>query len=493
MPLDSAPIRSGRGERRIALAVFLFALLAYNANLRDISTGDSFPARFLPLALLCHGTLYLDPVAAAARMEHRGGPLEVYWLVAARGGRIASRYPVVMPLLVTPLYVPTALYLGHHGWGNLRDVEIAGELTEKAAAATVAALCSALMYLLLRRQLPRGRALLLTLAFALGTETWSISSQALWQHGAAELFAIVALLAVTGAPTRLALAVAGAAGGLLIAARPPDLILAAGFAACAALQARPRRTALWFVAGAAVPLALLAAYDYAIFGTIHGGYGVDVAHILLYPLWQGLAGELFSPGKGIFVYMPFLLFLLLLPSRLRRPPAEPDPAGAAGASGTALAAAAASAAAGAPAPRVSRETRRLVLCLAAAAALQILFYAKADWRAGWCYGPRFATDMTPLLVWLLAPVVASLGRRGLAGFAAAACLAVCIQAVGVFCYPRGASDARMEAAAGAADPRVKTWSWRSAPPLLEARAGLARPFFVDILAGKRHNPGGTSP
>jgi hypothetical protein len=28
---------------------------------------------------------------------------------------------------------------------------------------------------------------------------------------------------------------------------------------------------------------------------------------------------------------------------------------------------------------------------------------------------------------------------------------------------------------------------------VEVRAGLARPFFVDILTGKRHNPGGTSP
>jgi hypothetical protein len=484
MPLDGAPVRSGRGERRIALAVFLLALLVYNANLRDISTGDSFPARFLPLALLCHGTLYLGPVAEAVKMEHKGGPLEIYWLVAARDGRVASRYPIVMPLLVTPLYVPTALYLAHHGWGNLRDVEIAGELTEKVAAAAVAALCSALMYMLLRRRLPRGRALLLTLAFAFGTETWSISSQALWQHGAAELFAIVALLAVTGEPTRLALATAGAASGLLIATRPPDLILAAGFAVYAALWARPRRLALWFVAGAAVPLALLAAYDYAIFGTIHGGYGVGAGTILPYPLWPGLAGELFSPGKGIFVYMPFLLFLLLLPIALRRPLAEPDPAPTT--HGTRATHAT-------RATRTTTATRSLALCIAAAVALQILFYAKADWRAGWCYGPRFATDMLPLLIWLLAPVVASLGRHGLACFVAATCLAVFIQAVGVFCYPAGGSDARLEAAANALDPRAKAWSWPDAPPLVEVRAGLARPFFIDILAGKRHNPGGTSP
>jgi hypothetical protein len=495
MPPYGAPDRSGRGEGRIALAVFLFALLGYNANLRDISTGDSFPARFLPLALLCHGTLYLDPVAEAAKMEHRN-QLEIYWLVAGRDGRVASRYPIVMPLLVTPLYVPTALYLSYRGWGDLRRVEIAAELTEKAAASTVAAACSALMYLLLRRRLRPGRALLLTLAFAFGTETWSISSQALWQHGAAELFAIVALLAATGEPTRGALATAGAASGLLIAARPPDLVLAAGFAVYAALWARPRRMALWFAAGAAVPLALLAAYDYAVFGILHGGYGVSAGSILLYPLWVGLAGELFSPGKGIFVYMPFLLFLLLLPIHLRRPFAAPGPASATGTArttGTAHATGTARTTGTASTTGAARATRRLALCMAAAAALQLLFYAKTDWRGGWCYGPRFATDMLPLLVWLLAPIVASLGRRGLACFAAATCLAVFIQAIGVFCYPAGGSDARLEVAASAADPRFKAWSWADAPPLVEIRGGLARPFFIDILARKRHHPGGTSP
>jgi len=489
MLLDGAPARSGRGERRIALAVFLFALAVYNANLRDISTGDSFPARFLPLALLCHGTLYLDSLAEAATMEHRAQDDQAYWLIVARGGHVASRYPIVMPLLVTPLYVPTALYLAHHGWANVRDVEIAAELTEKAAAATVAAACSALMYLLLRRQLQGSLALLLTLAFAFGTETWSISSQALWQHGAAELFAIVALLAVTGEPSRLALAVAGAASGLLIAARPPDVILAAGFAVYAALWARPRRLALWFVAGAAAPLALLAVYNLAVFGTLRGGYAAGfgngsfaglgnspfagLSNGPFYPLWTGLAGELFSPGKGIFVYMPFLLFLVLLPGHLRRRAAEP--------------------------PDVARTVptaggaRSLALCMAVAAALLILFYAKTDWRGGWCYGPRFVTDVLPLLVWLLAPIVASLGSRGLACFATAVCLAVLIQAVGVFCYPAGGSDGRLEAGPDAADPRIKAWSWADAPPLVEARAGPARPFFIDILVGKRHNPGGTSP
>jgi hypothetical protein len=450
--------RPGRGERRIAIAVFLGALVVYNANLRDISTGDSFPARFLPLALLWQGTLYLDPVAQAVRMEHSAH--DAYWLTYARDGRLASHFPIVAPLLVTPLYIPTALVLAHHGGGNLRDLEIAGELTEKLAASVVAAACSALIYLLLRRRLQRGRALLLTCAFAFGTETWSISSQALWQHGAAELFATVALLAASGEPTGAALATSGAASGLLIANRLPDLVLAGAFAVHALFWARPWRRACWFAAGAAVPLALLVVYDLVFFGSFRGGYPPGVSVYLDNSLWVGLAGELFSPGKGLFVYMPFLLFL---PACLRRAFPEPGP------------------------------DHRLALCMAAGAALQILAYAKTDWRAGWCYGPRFATDMLPLLIWLLAPIVASLGRRGLAGFAAATCMAVLIQVIGAFYYPMGRSDLRLQAPATAGDPRVKAWSWADAPPLVEYRAGRADPFFIDILAGNRRNPGGTLP
>jgi hypothetical protein len=462
---EAAPARSGRGEWRVALAVGVLALVAYNANLRDISSGDTFPARFLPLALLRHGTLYLDSVAEPTRMEHRTGS---YWLVPASGGHVASRYPIVMPLLVTPLYVPTAIYLAHHGWDDVRVVEIAGELTEKLAASCVAAACAALMYVLLRRRMRRSRALLLTLAFALGTETWAISSQALWQHGAAELLVIVALLAAGGEPTPAALLTAGAASGLLIANRLPDALLAGAFALYALLWPWPRWwRALWFAAGAAVPLALLAAYDLVLFGSARGGY--PTAGFFFYPLWSGLAGELFSPGKGLFVYMPFLVFLAIY---LRRAFAGPD--------------------------------RRLALCVAAGVALQVLAYAKTDWRAGWCYGPRFATDMLPMLVWLLAPIVESLGRRGLAGFTAATGVAVFVQAVGVFCYPSGGSDQRLEAAsiadrrleAGATaggDPRYRVWRWQDAPPLVECRAGLGDPIFIDILSGKRKNPGGTWP
>ena len=222
----------------------LLALAIYNANFRLIVEGDSRPARLLPFTLWHSGSLTLDSLPDLAQAvesyRHYDRP---YWLWRSPGGHLLSMYPVVTPVLVAPLYAPAAAVLWLRGWDGGRIAAWAPAL-EKVAASSLCALCIGLFYVLLRRHLERRGAVLLTLALAFGTGTWPISSQALWQHGAGELLAVVALLAVTRlapapkrwlppAPTRwLPLsAVAGAACGLLTANRPPDGILAAALLA----------------------------------------------------------------------------------------------------------------------------------------------------------------------------------------------------------------------------------------------------------------------
>ena len=394
-------------DRRIALVVALFALILYNANLRDISTGDTFPARFVPMAVLHYGTVYLDDLVEATKMGHA----EAYWILHVRGRRAASIYPLVTPLLVTPLYLPAVLYLDHHGWDDVKTVQHVGRLMEKIAASCIAAASAGLMFWLLRKQMSRARSLLLVTAFALGTETWAISSQALWQHGTAELLIIVTLLAVTEQPTTNRLLMAGLASGLLIANRPPDAVLAAAFAIYAPLWARPPQRALLFFAAAAVPIVFMVSYDLISFGNLSGGYGymlqagASYSSFFRFPLWSGLAGQLVSPGKGLFVYCPFLLFL---PIFFRR--------------------------------SLVSSHRLLIACLLVGMALQVLLYAKTDWRGGYSYGPRYLTDMVPILIWLLAPVVESLHGVSFAAFVAASLFSIYVQAIGAFYYPGGGSD-----------------------------------------------------
>jgi len=482
-------VRDGRPrDRRTAVLVGLAALLVYNLNGRVIASSDTRATRFVPFALLEAGTLRLDPVLDVVQTSRRA-----YWVLPARDGGHASLFPVVAPLLVTPLYVPAAILLARQGWPR-EGLAAAGAVMEKLAASCVAALSAGLMYLLLRRRMRPARALGLTAAFALGTETWMIGSQALWQHGTEELLLIVALLALTGPLTAARLALGGAACGLAIAGRPIDALLVAPFALLAPAWAG--RRAAWFFLGAAVPLALVLAYNLDTFGLVGGGYQLFVMKGRRYfeqPMARGLLEMLFSPDKGLFFYTPFLLFLPIYMRRALgggagadRPGATAEvpsataevPGAAVGSSGTPNAGAAAPsygsgrlAAAGrsaAPDP-----SGRLTAFLLVGIVAQLLVYSSSDWRGGTCYGPRYLTDLLPLAVWMLAPVVEALAALPLALFRWAVVFSVAVQAVGAFCYPRGASDLRIEAE----HSRLPAY-------LIEAPAGIVTPGWVEWLRGR---------
>ena len=472
-----------RRDLRTALLVALAALLVYNLNGRVIASSDTRATRFVPFALLRAGTLRLDPVLDVARTSRTA-----YWALPARNGGYASLFPVVAPLLVTPLYVPAAILLARQGWPR-EGLAAAASFMEKLAASCVATLSAGLMYLLLRRRMRPARALGLTAAFALGTETWMIGSQALWQHGTEELLLVVALLALTGPLSAARLALGGAACGLAIAGRPIDALLVAPFALLAPAWAG--RRAAWFFLGAAAPLALVLAYDLDTFGLAGGGYQLFVMKGRRYfeqPMARGLVEMLFSPDKGLFFYSPFLLFLpVYLRRALAGTPAGPG-AGPQGAAAEPPGASVGTAGASSPAapPAVARSgrlaairrflagrDRALTAALLAGILAQLAVYSRSDWRGGTCYGPRYLADLLPLAVWMLAPVVEALAALPLALFRWAVVFSVAVQAVGAFCYPRGASDLRIEAE----HSRLPAY-------LIEAPAGIVTPGWVEWLRGR---------
>ena len=419
-----APPPLQRLDLRIALLAACVALVVYNANLRLIAAGDSYPARFIPFALLKHGTVLLDEVREATIQQHP----QPYWIQTSREGRAASLYPVVTPILVSPLYGPAVLYLEWAGW-SYENLSRVGAVMEKVASSCVASAAVFLMYLLLRRRLDRGDALLLTGAFAFGTPTWSVSSQALWQHGPAELLLVAALWFATGESSRGNALAAGLATGLLAANRPPDVLLAAALALHALFWAR--RRAVLFALAALLPVSLVLAYNLATFGHPAGGYGtagVASPHFFTGSALAGVAGLLFSPAVGLFVFCPFLLFLPLLFHRSLR----------------------------------DHRHRRLTVLLAAGVIAQVLLYAQADWRGGYTYGPRFLTDAVPAMVFLLAPVLPSLGPAARAAFVAGCLFAVAVQYIGAFHF-----SGRTYQATGGLDGMQQVWVPANAGFLLE--------------------------
>ncbi len=470
-------------DLRTSLLLGIVCLLVYNANLRSISSGDTYPARYLPFGIWGYRSLLLDPIAnvtaqgrpISTRTPHI--PSDAYWIVLGRGGHPISLYPVVLPVLVSPLYLPAIGYLDAQGWTELR-LDRAARVMEKLTASLLAAASTALLYLLLRRRAQPRDALLLAVAFAFGTTTWVISSQALWQHGLAELLVVGALLLLTGPYTPSRALAAGLVCGLIAANRPPDAILAAALGLYglwwAWLRARPRDRIvppppaaapavacsgtpgqsatgwppasgsvglLLLAAGAALPLGLALAYNLAVAGSVAGGYGLSgKATFFQHPLLAGIAGQLFSPTRGVFIFSPFLLFV---PLRLL------DVMGVSGA-----------------------RARGLTLALGIAVAAQVLLYAKTDWRMGFCWGPRWLTDLLPLLLWMLPPVVAALGAAGRIVFVLACCAAIAIQAIGAFWYT-GTSDQAIFAIAAGPGKMKAAWDLRNTPFIAELRHARA--------------------
>lgn len=419
------PLRPGRRVTAALLAVTCFFI--YNVNLRSVSSGDNLPARYLPFLILRHRTLSLDPMHAAVA----DGNSDPYWILqrTSSSPRL-SMYPVTVPVLLTPLYIPAVAYLSWKGWEPGR-VDLVARVMEKLCASLIASLSVAVMFLLLSRRVSPGLALLLAIAYALGTNTWAISSQALWQHGLSQLCLASCLLLLTGKCTRPRSFAAALLCGLAVASRPPVIFFAVAMAAYGwRWSAGERRFAL---AGIGLPALLLLAYNFAFLGSILGGYSSTVGATggpdhFRFSLVAGVAGLLFSPGRGLFVFSPFLGFLLLL-----------------------------------VAPRRRRGLSSLDALLLGAVIMQVLFFAKLDWRGGASWGPRWLTDALPLLVWVLAPVVQELSWSGLAAFCAAVLFSIGVQVVGAFWYC-GASDAAVTAGKFS---RSAVWRPKSMPILRE--------------------------
>ncbi len=423
----------------IIAAIFLLSLLVYNANMRVIGATDTYPARYIPFSIVRHHTLFMESVADVA-LQGNSSP---YYLFQNEMGRTISFYPVVTPIIVSPLYIPAVAWLDKAGWTKQR-LDYVARLMEKVAASLLASISACLMYLLLRRRLEISTALLLTIAYAFGTNTWVIGSQALWQHGTAELLLVGCLLLITRPFTAARGYAVGVLSVLVAFTRPPDALFAAAFMFYGFWWAGRRMP--WMIAGALAAFIPLATYNVIAAGSLAGAYATAADRpFFMHSILPGIAGLLVSPGRGLFVFTPFLLFLLFGAKHLWN--------------------------------EFRRHPLAIALCLGML--LQILIYSKVDWRAGWSWGPRYLTDMVPILIWMLVPVVASLSRISRAVFITLVGVSIAIQTVGAFWY-NNRSDVRIFAIVSGPDTWKAVWDVRNTPFFFELQHP---PAARDLLFG----------
>ncbi len=169
-----------------------------------------------------------------------------------------------------------------------------------------------------------------------------------------------------GATIFRALAVGLAAGSTVFLKVAHGVLLLPGSVALA-LAAQDGRGArrsafLGFTVGAALPLALVASYNQARFGdpleTGYGAYALEFTN----PFFEGLVGQMLSPGRGLLLHFPAAIL-------------------------------------GAVGIRSLWGRSRATACLAVGSLLVLwLLYAPwFAWDGGWTYGPRLLSPATALL------------------------------------------------------------------------------------------------
>ncbi len=383
--------------------LFLGLTVVYHANLRPVDSGDATPGSLIPFAIVLDHNVTLDRFVPWLR----GHVWYTNSVIQESHGHFFSHFPIAGPLLATPLYLPIAFFFGSHtDPGSLVTMaRIAG----KFAATAITAFSAVLLLLLLKRITSSSWSWTLTLVYALATETWSISSQALWQEGPGELAIIGCFYCLerwwADRASNGWLWLCGACTAAAFAIRPTNAVLIP--ALCIAVwlaRATPaQHIRLW-----TVPLfsaMALVGYNLYVFERPSGGYAMA---ILSGSILAGIAGLLFSPGRGLLIYTPVAIFAwcACLPS-----------AGGA-----------------------RREHRPLLVTAILFLILEPLMIAPSiSWWGGYTWGPRLLTELAPALVVLMAIGTSAMDspwrRRA---FATLALYSIFIQALGAFFLSEGA-------------------------------------------------------
>ncbi len=405
-----------------SVKVFLAAFLIFNLNLRPIPSGDTTPAALLPSAVAMDHSLTLDRFEPYLRAQYGGAAYFLHF----HNGHYYSSYPIFPALLLLPLYAPLLL-IGNLSQWPMEHLVLLARLYEKVAASLVTSAAVAVFYLLARRLTTEGKALVLAITFGFATETWAVSSQALWQHGMSQLMIVLSLYCLVREDRPWGLHGAGLFAALSVAMRPTNLL----FLLISAAVARKWKLVASYTGYGLLVGSVVAAYNLAIFQDPRGGYSQSFNGVFL----QGFTGLLFSPGRGLFFYSPVLLLAFVTkPMSLPRP---------------------------------------IWLIAVLFPLAHILLYSKWPmWWGGHCFGPRLLTDITPCLVLLLIPAL-SMPRV----YGALLVLSVGVQFLGTFSYPKGLWD---QTPVSIDVKPARLWQWTDNPITAALRNGLNMPR-VEII------------
>lgn len=444
--------------RRPSLLVMALTF-AYHASSPVSQQGDSRWTVFTALSLMREGNADLNEFPR--QVEESGfyaiecvsngvRHYPIRSLEECRGGRLYNFYPISASLLALPAVAvqfaalrllhpwtgPVAAHVGHPVLkGYLTgDLAAGSAIVEIVAASAFVALGAALFLLLARQYLSRREAVVATIVFACCTPMLSVASRALWQHAASAALLTAMLLLLTQMDERPELCrYLGTVLALAFFVRPTAAVPIGVVGMY--LVRHYRAGAVQAAVGALPIVALFVGINWAMYrlplapyffpvraGTtsleLHGDYGL------------ALAGTIVSPARGVLVYMPFLL---LIPLAWRW--------------------------------ATDVHWRRLAPWVVAMLAGHWLLVAlHVDWWGGHTFGPRYFSDVTPLLLFLTFPVITAASRQRVLGAAFAV-----LAGIAFVVHFRGSHALSTQlwnvTPVNVTDSPGRLWDWRD-PPFL---------------------------
>lgn len=352
--------------------IFLFLLTTtlYHVNFRSFAGGDTLPAALLPFSILDQHTLYLDQFSLFIHT------IENPYMFSVQRGHYVSSFPIVLPVLVTPLYVIPYLFLNffHIPVDMLNpSFKIICIIMNKIAASFIAALSAIFLYMSLKNLFSQKISLFCTLIFAFATSTWAISSQNLWQHGAVELFLAVLIYLVVmneNQENQNNFFLMGLLSGLLIFCRPPDSILLIPILYYVLVHTKIEK--IYFLSALILVSLPFAAYNFYFFNNLFGGY---ISNISLFSFnldaITRFFGLLISPNRGLLIFSPVCLIAIFGIFGIKE--------------------------------IKSKNMHCFFIVMAISVLCQIIVYSFFTvWWGGHSYGPRFLTGMLPFFMIFLA-------------------------------------------------------------------------------------------
>ncbi len=344
---------------RIGFLIFIIGIfMSYHLPVNPLQ-GDNQNYCMVAQSLLSDSDIFLNEFST--RLEHNN-----FYGIVNENGKLYNLFPLGPSIVLAPLYALIRI----NGDIPPENAEI---LSGKIATAVCFGSALMLFFFLVSHfeDVGRSKALLLTFIFGFCSHQFSQHLGMFWSHNAVMPFILTALL--------------------LLKMERREFVFFAGTVVVFGYMMRPtvalfvpitmvwlwlyrRQDVGFFVAGCSIAGILVASVNLSFYGHIISPYSQISRLRLSFPSFiNALIGNLFSPNRGLFVFMPWALFSMYgiwLSIRTRIDPFY-----------------------------------RLIAIIFL---LHLIIVSSfPHWWGGWSYGPRLLVETMPLLVLLLLPFLSS--------------------------------------------------------------------------------------